>query len=167
MVGVAATPLTLAAAARLPPSLLMLRGGATIGPFKLGPILLDMAMGPEACVYLNAAAGVCYAVSLIGLDPTLTDPTQKYWQSAQTSTTKAILQYFALALVWINGFMVFAMKVLQAPATGLLKFQSFGWLSTLALLVFQVNHYGFTAQQDTLGIMLTLLCMTSYLGFAK
>lgn len=148
--------------------LMALRGGETsVGPIRLGPILINFRIGPHLCVYLNAAAGLLYSMSLIGLDPNLPDPTLKYWQQEQTTTTKAILQYFALALVWINAFMVYAMLQLNAPATGLLRFQSFGWLSTLGLLCFQVNHYGFHAQQDTLGIMLTLLGLSSYLGFAR
>lgn len=158
-------PRTFAAALPSAASLLLLRGGATIGPLKFGPVTIDVSFGPKACVYINSVAGLLYAMSLVGLDPSLPDPTHKYWQSAQTPTTVAILQYFALALVWINGFIVFALHSLNAPATGLLKFQSLGWLSTLALLLFQVNHYGFTAQQDTLGIMFTLLFITSYLGF--
>ena len=35
--------------------------------------------------------------------------------------------------------MLWAMFRLDAPAAELLKFQSFGWFSTLALLVYQVN----------------------------
>ena len=147
-------------------TLLALRGGATVGPLKIGPIGLDFFIDPRRCVYLNAIAGVMYSLSLIGFDPSLPDPTQKYWQQKQTPTTKAILQYMALTLLWINGFMIYAMSMLNAPATGLLKFQCFGWISVLALLVFQVNTYGFHTQQDTLGIMITLLVLSTYLGFA-
>ena len=145
---------------------LLLRGGATVGPFKLGPLVLDVKMGPLYCVYLNAVAGSLYALSLLGLDPALPDPTEKYWQTPQTPTTKCILQYFALTLLWINGFMIYAICCLNAPAPGLLKFQTFGWASVLALIFVQVRNYGFTAQQDTLGIMLTLLGLSAYLGYA-
>ena len=68
-------------------------------------------------------------------------------------------------LFWVNTFMLYAMLRLHAPAGELLKFQSFGWFSILCLIGFQVNTYGFTAQQDTLGIMLTLLGLSAYLGF--
>ena len=145
--------------------LLRMRGGATVGPLRLGPLVLDVRVGPRLCVFLNAFAGLIYSISLVGLDPLIPDPTKKYWQNEQTTTTIAILQYFALALVWINLAMVYAMTHLNAPASGLLKFQSFGWLSILALLCFQVNRYGFHAQQDTLGVMFTLLFLSSYLGF--
>ena len=148
------------------PAVLALRGGAKVGPIKLGPIKIDVSMNPKWCVYTNAFAGILYALSLLGLDPALPDPTLKYWQEEQTATTRCILQYFALTLVWINGFMVYAMLVLNAPATGLLKFQCAGWASTLALLCYQVQHYGFIAQQDTLGIMLTLFGVSAYLGYA-
>ena len=56
--------------------------------------------------------------------------------------------------------------ILHAPPEGLLKFQVFGWLSVLSLLFFQVRKYGFVAQQDTLGIMFTLLGVSAYLGYA-
>ena len=62
--------------------------------------------------------------------------------------------------------MLYAMHILHAPAPGLLKFQCAGWASTLALLFYQVERYGYAAQQDTLGIMLTLLGLSAYLGFA-
>ena len=122
-------------------------------------------LGPRGCVFLNAAAGILYSMSLIGLDPSLPDPSLKYWQTRQTPCSKAILQYLALTLVWINAFMLYAMLRLHAPAADLLKFQSFGWFSILALLFYQANHFSFTAQQDTLGIMITLLLLTTYLGF--
>ena len=157
----AATPSAAATA------LLALRGGSSVGPFRAGPISLNVKLlGPSGCVFLNAAAGIMYSMSLVGLDPSLPDPTLKYWQTPQTATSKAILQYFALALIWINAFMVYAMLRLQAPAAELLKFQSFGWFSILALLFYQANRFNFTARQDTLGIMLTLLLLTTYLGFA-
>lgn len=142
-----------------------LRGGGTIGPLRVGPVNVDVRIGPRLCVFLNAAAGTLYSLSLVGLDPNLPDPTLKYWQHEQTDTTKAILQYFALTLVWVNAFMVYALLKLGASPTGLLQFQSFGWASVLVLLIFQVNAYGFDAQQDTLGIMISLLLMSTYLGF--
>ena len=63
----------------------------------------------------------------------------RYWEQEQTPATRAILQFFALTLVWMNGFMLWAMFRLDASAAELLKFQSFGWFSTLALLVYQVH----------------------------
>lgn len=153
-------------ASRMVGRTLLLRGGATVGPIKLGPLIIDVKMGPLYCVYLNAIAGTLYALSLLGLDPALPDPTEKYWQTPQTPTTKCILQYFALTLLWINGFMIYAICCLNAPPSGLLKFQTFGWASVLGLIYVQVKNYGFTAQQDTLGIMLTLLGLSAYLGYA-
>ena len=159
----AARPLLRSAA---PAALLALRGGSTVGPLKLGPISIDVTLlGPTGCVYINAVAGMLYSLSLIGLDPSLPDPTMRYWQEKQTPATKAILQFLALALFWVNAFMLYAMLRLHAPAGELLKFQSFGWFSILCLVGFQANTYGFTAQQDTLGIMLTLLGLSAYLGF--
>lgn len=125
-----------------------------------------LPQGPKTGVYINAIAGIIYALSLVGLDPALPDPTLKYWQEPQTPTTKCILQYFCMALLWINVFMLYAMLILHAPPEGLLKFQVFGWLSVLSLLFFQVRKYGFVAQQDTLGIMFTLLGVSAYLGYA-
>ena len=59
--------------------LMALRGGETsVGPIRLGPILINFRIGPHLCVYLNAAAGLLYSMSLIGLDPNLPDPTLKY-----------------------------------------------------------------------------------------
>lgn len=123
-------------------------------------------MGPIACVYLNAFAGLVYCFSLVGFDPALPDPTYKYWQQKETAATRAILQFFALALLWINLFMLYALRYLGAPATGLLRFQSIGWLSILSLMAFQVNRYGFVAQQETLGIQLSLFFVSAYLGYA-
>lgn len=146
---------------------LALRGGSSIGPFRAGPFSISswVLLSPRGCVFLNAFAGIMYSMSLVGLDPGLKDPTLKYWQTRQTPCTQAILQYFALALVWINAFMLYAMLRLQAPAAELLKFQSFGWFSVLALLLYQSTRFRFTKQQDTLGVMLTLLLLTTYLGF--
>ena len=145
------------------PTLLSLRGGAKVGPVTIGPLSIEC--GPRAFVYLNALAGVGYASSLIGLDPNLPDPTLKYWQQEVSPATRAILQFFALVLMWVNGFMIYAMVQLNAPATGLLKFQTFGWASVLALICFQANHFGFKAQQDTLGMQITLCALSAYLGF--
>lgn len=142
---------------------LALRGGATLGPFPIGPITINP--GPKTFVYLNALAGFLYSLSLIGLDPMLPDPTLKYWQQPETLASKCILQFWALTLMWMNGFMLYAMLYMAAPPTGLLKFQFFGWISILSLMAFQVNAYGFTAQQDTLGAQLTLMMLSAYLGF--
>ena len=144
---------------------LSLRGGAKVGPVTVGPLHIEF--GPRTLVWLNAAAGIIYSMSLIGLDPNLPDPTLKYWQQEQTPATRAILQFFALALQWINWFMIYAMVYLKAPATGLLRFQSFGWASVLALICFQASHFGFQAQQDTLGIQITLCALSAYLGFSS
>ena len=145
-------------------SWLSLRGGAIIGPLRVGPF--SLVLDPTACVYMNAVAGIMYSMSLIGLDPNLPDPTLRYWQQPQTPATRAILQFFALALMWINWFILYAMWYLKAPATGLLRFQSFGWASILGLIGYQTSHFGFRAQQDTLGIQITLLVVSAYLGFA-
>jgi hypothetical protein len=85
---------------------------------------------------------------------------------SNVAATRAILQFFALALLWINLFMLYALRYLGAPATGLLRFQSIGWLSILSLMAFQVNRYGFVAQQETLGIQLSLFFVSAYLGYA-
>ena len=85
--------------------------------------------------------------------------------AAQPDVSRCELSGDGLALFWVNTFMLYAMLRLHAPAGELLKFQSFGWFSILCLVGFQVNTYGFTAQQDTLGIMLTLLGLSAYLGF--
>eukprot|EP00320_Phaeocystis_rex_P010011 CAMPEP_0119059618 /NCGR_PEP_ID=MMETSP1178-20130426/3721_1 /TAXON_ID=33656 /ORGANISM="unid sp, Strain CCMP2000" /LENGTH=206 /DNA_ID=CAMNT_0007040661 /DNA_START=12 /DNA_END=633 /DNA_ORIENTATION=- len=148
-----------------PAALLVLRGGASVGPIKAGPISIDLLLGPQGCVVLNAVAGILYSISLVGLDPNMPDPTMKYWEQEQTPATRAILQFFALTLVWINCFMLYAMVRLRADTRELLKFQSFGWFSILALLFHQANRWGFTAHQETLGIMLTLLGLSAYLGF--
>ena len=124
--------------ATVPASLIVLRGGASVGPIKMGPISVDLLLGPggcaaaspsHACVYcswtpnayphshspshsdrnaltqhlrlplhgryswpeplrpvpvlharcvvLNAVAGLFYAMSLVGLDPNMPDPTLK------------------------------------------------------------------------------------------
>ena len=97
----------------------------------------------------------------------LPDPTLKYWQQRETPATKAILQFLALTLLWINGLMLYALHYLAAPASGLLRFQTFGWASILILIAYQASRYGFTAQQETLGIQLTLLALSAYLGFAS
>ena len=68
-----------------PPALLALRGGGRLG-----------YLTPEVMIYLNAASGVLYSLSLLGLDPMLPDPTMKYWQQPQTPATKGILQFFSL-----------------------------------------------------------------------
>ena len=141
-----------------------LRGGARIGPLRVGP--LSLSLSPTTAVWFNAFAGMMYSISLIGLDPGLPDPTLKYWQQEQTPATRAILEFFALALTWINLFMIYALVHLKATATGLLRFQTFGWASTLALIGWQVNAYGFRAQQDTLGVQITLCAISAYLGFA-
>ena len=147
---------------RSPAAALALRGGATIGPLRIGPFSLEP--GPRTLVYLNVFAGLMYSLSLVGLlEP---DPTLKYWQHPQTPATRAILQFFALALGWINGFMLYALFFMKAPATGLLKFQSFGWASVLALMAFQSSRYGFTVQHDSLGVQITLGLLSAYLGFA-
>lgn len=95
--------------AAAPAALLVLRGGAQVGPIKAGPISIDLLLGPRGCVMINAAAGLLYSMSLIGLDPNMPDPTLKYWEQEQTPATRAILQFFALTLVWINSFMLYAM----------------------------------------------------------
>lgn len=137
-----------------PAAALALRGGANIGPVT-----------PPGMIYINAATGLLYSVSLLGLDPMLPDPTRKYWQQEETPATKAILQFFSLALVWTNGFMIYAMLSLGASAADLLKFQTFGWASSLLLNFWQVARYGFTAQLDTLGLQITLAALTAYMGF--
>lgn len=117
-------------------------------------------------IYVNVVTGLLYSVSLLGLDPMLPDPTRKFWQQEETPATKAILQFFSLALLWVNGFMLYAMLALGASAADLLKFQTFGWISCLVLTFWQVGAYGFTAQLDTLGIQTTLAALSAYLGFA-
>ena len=109
-------------------TLLALRGGARIG-----------FLTPELLLYTNVVAGAGYVVSLIGLDPMLPDPTLKYWQLEQTPATKCILQFFALALMWVNTFMLYAYVFLGASARGLLKFQALGWISCLTLMTYQVR----------------------------
>ena len=62
--------------------------------------------------------------------------------------------------------MVYGLRYLNAPAKGLLRFQALGWASTLGLIAFQSSCYGFTAQQETLGLQITLMGLSAYLGFA-
>ena len=141
-VGSAVVPHVAAASSLLrataPASLIVLRGGASVGPIKMGPISVDLLLGPggcaaaspsHACVYcswtpnaythshspshsdrnaltqhlrlplhgrcswpeplrpvpvlharcvvLNAVAGLFYAMSLVGFDPNMPDPTLK------------------------------------------------------------------------------------------
>ena len=66
----------------------------------------------------------------------------------------------------MNGFMLYAMLWVGASAADLLKFQAFGWFSLLLLMAFQAKVYGYRAQLDTLGIQITLLALSAYLGFA-
>ena len=140
--GTAVVPHVAAASSLLrataPASLIVLRGGASVGPIKMGPISVDLLLGPggcaaaspsHACVYcswtpnaythshspshsdrnaltqplrlrlhgryswpeplrpvpvlharcvvLNAVAGLFYAMSLVGFDPNMPDPTLK------------------------------------------------------------------------------------------
>lgn len=133
---------------------IVLRGGASLGPLRFGPLVIDARVGPRSFVYLNALAGLMYSLSLVGLDPSVPDPTLKYWQQEQTVATRAILQFLALALLWINGFMLYAMLFMGARAEGLLKFQSFGWISVMSLMAFQVNAYGCKALLGHLGATL-------------
>ena len=141
-VGAAVVPQVAAASsllrATVPASLIVLRGGASVGPIKMGPISVDLLLGPggcaaaspsHACVYcswapraythshspshsdrnaltqplrlplhgryswpeplrpvpllhgrcvvLNAVAGLFYAMSMLGFDPNMPDPTLK------------------------------------------------------------------------------------------
>ena len=119
-------------------ALLQLRGGG-----------LGCAVGPltaKKMLWVNVLAAALYIGSLIGLDPMLPDPTLKYWQQPQTLATKSILQFFSLAILWTNGFMVYAMESLKVDPAALLKFQTWGWISCLALNFWQTSRYGFVAQ---------------------
>ncbi len=135
--------------------MLALRGG-----LKLGSLF-----SARAFVYVNVAAGLMYVFNLLGLDPLLPDPTLKFWQQPETRATKAILQFFCLALLWINGFMLYAMHLLLASPAGLLRFQVLGWATCLALNFYQTHKYGFESQFDTLGIQFTLLFLSIWFGW--
>jgi len=106
-----------------------------------------------------------YVTTLLGLDPFIRDPVAKFWQEQETPATKCILQFFCLALVWTNLFMLYSLIFMGASATALLKFQVLGWGSVLALNAYQVRHYGFTAQFDTLGMQMTLAALSIYISF--
>jgi len=61
--------------------------------------------------------------------------------------------------------MLYSLIFMGASATALLKFQVLGWGSVLALNAYQVRHYGFTAQFDTLGMQMTLAALSIYISF--
>ena len=107
---------------------LVLRGGASLGPIT-----------PSLLTKIQGVMGLLYAVEMFGLPPAAPDPVEKYWGTPSSEVTSGILKWFGLAIIWLNGLMLYALLSLGADAVGLQKYSAFTWASCLALYLSQVS----------------------------
>ena len=64
------------------------------------------ALGPRTPLACRRQAAAALRCLRHGSGPSGAACAIRYWEQEQTYATRAILQFYALALVWINGFML-------------------------------------------------------------
>ena len=117
--------------------------------------------------------GALYALEMFGLSPACEDPTEKYWGVATkgrkaakgTVVTESILKWFALALLWSNGALLYALH-LGTDATELCKFATLTWASAFVMYMSQVNG-GVANMTEGPYVQAVFTLLFAYLGWAQ